>query len=158
MKKNPLFLLNILLLSASCNTFTEKVPNEQELLRKELHTIDWKKVDTYPSYDSCDAVKDMEKAKYCFFDTFQKDLTAVLQNDSLLHTRKYRYMDSLSVEVTVLPNAALELFADKKESKTDKSELDSLLFTKTTLLKPLHPATKRGIPVKTQFKIKVALR
>lgn len=157
MKKNLLFLLNILLLLASCNTFTDKVPNEQELLRKELHTIDWNKVDTYPSYDSCDVFKDMEKAKYCFFDTFRKDFTAVVQNDSILHTKKYSYLDSLSVEVTVLPNAALELFVDKAEPK-DKKELDSLLFTKTTLLKPVHPATKRGIPVKTQFKIEVPLR
>lgn len=153
MKLKLLFISTLCGLGIGCTNTTQKIPNEQELLRKELHRIDWTQVDTYPSYDLCDSLKDEKEIKECFFTYFQQDIERVLQQDSVLHTSKYKNNKALLLEVTILPNAAIELHAAQ-----DNPELDSLLFTKTTLLQPLHPATKRGVPVKTKFSLEVSLR
>ena len=65
--KNYWVFVFLLMLTAACNFAPKAVLNAQELLRRELHTIDWNKVDQYPSYDSCDRVTDAEenKAGFC---------------------------------------------------------------------------------------------
>ena len=61
----------LLIISASLfSCMSDKtVPDAQELLRKELHTIDWTKVDEYPTVDSCDSIKGKNENQICFFNS-----------------------------------------------------------------------------------------
>ena len=148
----------MILFISACTNSNKQLPNEQELLRKELHQIDWTKVDTYPSYDHCDSLKKAKDLQACFFETFQNELYQIVANDSMLSTQKYQHLDSITLSVTILPNAVVELKTMNLPTAEQTKEWDSLLFSKTTQLSPLHAATKRGVPVKTQFQIKLSLR
>ena len=55
--RNNLLVFFLIFTLFSCYKKKE-LPNAQELLRRELHTIDWTRVDTYPSFDSCDTLTD----------------------------------------------------------------------------------------------------
>ena len=48
--------------------FNEKPIDEKEMLEKRLKEINWQKVDKFPSINNCDAIKNEELEKQCFFD------------------------------------------------------------------------------------------
>lgn len=143
------------LLMASCKFAERELPNTQELLRRELHTIDWSKVDTYPSYPSCDTIQNNEDAKICFFDRFNFETLRVLKNDSLV---KISTIDSVQFLVTVSNNSEL-LFKTKSvdEKLLPKWMLDSIMLQNNKQFSKIHPATKRGVPVTTQFNLDLSV-
>src|SRR5690606_4579302 len=87
-------------LLTSCNFVQKELPDSQELLRRELHTIDWSKVDTYPTYDSCEKFTDAEENKRCFFDRLNFEVENVLRTDSLV---KLSTIDSVQFLVSLSP-------------------------------------------------------
>jgi|GEM_PF-819439 len=159
MKQILLFVFFSLFL-ASCKDYSKTIPDEQELLRKELHTINWNEVDIYPTYENCDSIEDAQKNLACFFYIFKEDLTGLLRKDSLLQTPKFLSLDSLPIEVTVYPNAAVELKLHQNNVEVEPEiigTIDSLLFIKSTQLQPIKPAIKRDMPVKSKFLVKVSM-
>ena len=159
MKQILLFVFLSLFLT-SCKDYSKTIPDEQELLRKELHTINWNEVDVYPTYANCDTIEDVQKNLACFFYIFNEDLSGLLRKDSLLQTPKFYSLDSLPIEVTVYPNAAVELKLHKNNAEVEPEivgTIDSLLFIKSAQLQPIQPAIKRDVPVKTKFLVKVGL-
>lgn len=157
MKQILLFMI-LLGWTTSCKDYSKALPDEQELLRKELHTINWNEVDIYPSYKNCDTIEDAQRNLACFFYIFHEEITGLLKEDSLLQTRDFLAIDSLPVEVTVYPNAAVALKLHQENEIVEPHiarTIDSLLFVKSTQLQPVQPAVKRDVPVKTKFLVKV---
>ena len=143
------------LLMASCKFAERELPNTQELLRRELHTIDWSKVDTYPSYPSCDTIKNNEDAKICFFDRFNFETLRVLKNDSLV---KISTIDSVQFLVTVSNDSKLLFKTQSVDEKLlPKWMLDSIMLYNVKQFSKIQPATKRGIPVTTEFDLHLKL-
>lgn len=144
-------LLAVIFLSLlfSCQKKKE-LPNAQELLRKELHTIDWTKVDTYPSFDSCDSIQDKILQEKCFFDEFEQQLEHHMMHDSLI--MYLEKLDTISVRVAVTSNESIEIKATSfNKQQISKQMLDSILELCSKKISPVHAATKRGIPVTTEF-------
>lgn len=155
MKQSCIFLF-FLILVTSCDFVPKDVPNAQELLRKELHAIDWSKVDDYPSYESCDTIKDAEKSKECFFDKFEFEIYSVLRNDSLV---KISTIDSVQFQVILTSKSELHFKTEKVNEKLmPKFMLDSIMNHHKNSFSKIQPATKRGIPVTTQFDLNLSLR
>ncbi len=151
-----IFLLSFFV--TSCVKVSKELPNEQELLRKELHRIDWTKVDNYPSYTKCDTIKEVEAEKMCFFQYFQSDVKQKILSDSLFLSHQFKKIDTLLLEVVVLPNATIEMrWKTSQENEKLKSLVDSVLFSKTATLEEVLPATKRGVQVKSVFEMKIPL-
>ena len=156
--KNYFLLLIVFLSITSCQKAKKELPDAQELLRKELHTIDWTKVDSYPAFESCDSLKDMEENKKCFFEKLLTELTLQLKNDSLLQSLPIKEIDTLNILVTVYPDADIKFSLSKKDTLPLSKEIDQILQAKESEFKGIHPATKRGVPVKTQFVLPVFLK
>lgn len=143
------------LLMASCKFAERELPNTQELLRRELHTIDWSKVDTYPSYPSCDTIKNNEDTKICFFDRLNFETLRVLKNDSLV---KISTIDSVQFLVTVSNDSKLLFKTQSVDEKLlPKWMLDSIMLYNVKQFSKIQPATKRGIPVTTEFDLHLKL-
>ena len=84
----------------------------------------------------------------------------MLQNETYFQSSKFRSVDSLPIQVTVYPNAAIELkmhTVNNELLNQSRASIDSLLFIQSAKLKTVEPAIKRDVPVKTQFLIKVKL-
>lgn len=144
-----------LLFLFSCQKKKE-LPNAQELLRRELHTIDWTKVDTYPTFDSCDTVQDKLLQEKCFFDEFKQQLEHHMMQDSLI--RYLEKLDTISVRVAVKSDESIQISAVHFNKKQiSKQMLDSILELCSKKITPVHAATKRGIPVTTEFDLHLEL-
>jgi len=156
MRKKFLILLVFPLIFGSCQYFPKQVPSEQDLLQKELKAINWNEVDEFPSVTSCDSITDKDQKKQCFFEY----LTSLIQQKLNIDTLGVRYPkgDTINVKVTVLPNATMEFETQGIDSLSyNAAAIDSIIKTRLVDFPDIHPALKRGIPVKTQFVLPVIL-
>lgn len=156
MKKLFPILFLFPLLFGACQYIDKQVPTEEELLKKELESINWNEVDEFPSVVSCDSVTDKEQKKQCFFEYLTQLIQMKLSADTL--TVLYPQLDTIDVKVTVLPNATLEFEPQLIDSLSyNRATVDSIIKTRLVDFPEIHPALKRGIPVKTQFVLPVIL-
>lgn len=157
MKKLSLLLILILGFQ-SCQYFDKKVPNEKELLEKQMKEINWNEVDEYPSVVDCEKLSDPNQKKQCFFEFMANAIQQKLSIDTLRIL--YPKLDTIEVKVTVNPDATMEFEPQftKDSIAYDTIKIDSILRTKLVDFPKVNPAIKRGIPVKTQFVLPVIIK
>ena len=154
-KRIPLLLL-LLLSMASCQYVNRQIPDQDALLQKELKSINWNQVDELPNFTNCDSVADKTQKKQCFFEYLTQLIQQKLNTDTL--SVLYPQLDTISVKVTVLPNATFEFEPQFKDTLSyDTAKIDSIIKTRLIDFPKVNPAIKRGIPVKTQFILPVIL-
>ncbi|SRR5690554_877229 len=154
MKNGWLFVFFIIMTTA-CNFTPKEVPNAQEMLRRELHAIDWDRVDQYPTYASCDTISDSDGRVICFFELFSSEVFEILKKDSIV---KISTIDSVLFSVTI--NTESDVFFETvaiNEKLLPKFMMDSIMQKNQERLTKIYPANKRGVPVTTQFQLKVNL-
>src|SRR5690606_19375460 len=133
-----------------------EITNAKEWLRRELHTIDWTRVDTYPSFDSCDTLTDKKRLEECFFIEFSQKLEHHIMKDSL--NQYLKKMEDISVKVTVKSDEKIIITTvDFNIQQISQQMLDSILEICAIKISPIHAATKRGVPVTIEFDLKVKL-
>ena len=134
------------------------MPSEDDLLNKQLKEINWNEVDDYPSVVDCEKLKDASQRKQCFFEFLIANIQQKLPVDSL--SIVFPELDTIEVQVTVLPNANMEFEPQfpKDSVAYDTIKIDSILQSRLVNFPKVHPATKRGLPVKTQFILPVIIK
>lgn len=156
MKKFSVLLL--LLFLQSCQYFEKQVPSEKELLEKQIKEINWKEVDEYPSIVDCQSISDVTQRKQCFFEF----LSATIQQKLSVDTLKILFpkLDTIEVKVTVNPDATMQFEPQFPRDTVayDTIKIDSILKLKLVDFPKVNPASKRGIPVKTQFILPVIIK
>lgn len=156
MKKIIPILLLLTLSLYSCKYFNSQVPNQDELLEKELKAINWNQVDELPSFSNCDSVVDKTQKKQCFFDFLTQLIQQKLSVDTL--TVLCPKLDTINVKVTVLADATLQFEPQINDTLSyNTTKIDSILKVRLVDFPKVNPAIKRGIPVKTQFVLPVIL-
>jgi hypothetical protein len=150
--------LYLVSLCFSCQYFEKKVPNEKELLDKQLKEINWNEVDEYPSVADCEKLTDATQRKQCFFEF----LTATIQQKLAVDTLSTLFpkLDTIEVKVTVFPNSIMEFEPQfpKDSVAYDTIKIDSILRVRLVNFPKVNPAIKRGIPVKTKFVLPVIIK
>jgi len=154
-KAIALFLVS---LCFSCQYFEKKVPNEKELLEKQLKEINWNEVDEYPSVADCEKLTDVTQRKQCFFEFLTTAIQQKLAVDTL--STMFPKLDTIEVKVTVFPNSTMEFEPQfpKDSVAYDTIKIDSILHVRLVDFPKVNPATKRGIPVKTKFVLPVIIK
>lgn len=146
------------MLLQSCQYFEKKVPNEKELLDKQIKEINWNEVDEYPSVADCEKLMDATQRKQCFFEFLTATIQQKLSIDTL--SAMFPKLDTIEVKVTVFPNANMEFEPQfpKDSVAYDTIKIDSILRARLVDFPKVNPAIKRGIPVKTQFVLPVIIK
>ena len=154
-KAIALFLVS---LCFSCQYFEKKVPNEKELLEKQLKEINWNEVDEYPSVADCEKLTDETQRKQCFFEFLTTAIQQKLAVDTL--STLFPKLDTIEVKVTVFPNSTMEFEPQfpKDSVAYDTIKIDSILRIRLVNFPKVNPAIKRGIPVKTKFVLPVIIK
>ena len=156
MRNSIPFLFLILLSISSCQYLNRQVPDQNELLQKELKNINWNQVDELPNFTSCDSVADKTQKNQCFFDYLTQLIQQKLSSDTL--TVLYPQLDTINVKVTVLADATFQFEPQLNDTISyDAIKIDSIIKTRLVDFPKVNPAIKRGIPVKTQFVLPVIL-
>lgn len=142
----------------SCQYFDKQVPSKEELLQKELQTINWNEVDEFPSISECEKIEEEALRKQCFFEFLTQIIQEKLSADTLAIL--YPELDTIEVKVTVFPNATMQFEPQfpKDSVAYDIIKIDSILNARLVDFPKVNPALKRGIPVKTQFTLPVILK
>ncbi len=143
-------------LAAACDRVVKPV-SEEELLKRELQSIDWKKVDELPSIATCDSLTDKQARQQCFFDVLSATIQEKLNSDTL--KAPHQATDTLMVLVTINPDATVEFEPQSiPDSTAYPINLDSILHARLDDFPKVKPAIKRGMPVKTQFTLPVVIQ
>lgn len=149
--------LSFVLFSMLSCVSDKKVPDPQELLRKELHTIDWTKVDEYPTVDTCDSIKGKEENMMCFFSVVSSELKEKMLQDTLV--TQIKGLKEMNILVTVTKDAEVLFECLPSDSvRYNIGYLNSLIKNKNENFTEIHPALKRGIPVTTKFVLPISLQ
>jgi hypothetical protein len=150
--------LLFLFLLHSCQYFDKQVPNENDLLDKEIKEINWNEVDEYPSVADCEKLSDAIQRKQCFFEFISATIQQKLAIDTL--STQFPKLDTIEVEVTVFPNSEMEFEPQfpKDSVAYDTIKIDSILRVRLVDFPKVNPAIKRGIPVKTKFVLPVIIK
>ncbi|MUV02761.1 hypothetical protein GN157_03485 [Flavobacterium rakeshii] len=154
--KKAVVALSLLLLG-SCQYFDKKVPSEEELLQKRRAEINMDEVSSYPSIGECDSVMDKEQKKECFFSSMTRLVQERLDADTLLLL--YPEIDTIQLKVTIFRDATLAFETEfpKDSVGYDRTKIDSLLRSRLSDFPAVEPASKEGIPVKSQFILPVII-
>ena len=155
--KRLLPILLVLFLQ-SCQYFEKQVPDEKELLDKQMKEINWNEVDEYPSVSDCEKLTDAAQRKQCFFEFLTTTIQQKLAVDTL--SILFPKLDTIEVKVTVFPNSSMQFEPQfpKDSVAYDTIKIDSILHARLIDFPKVNPAIKRGIPVKTQFTLPVIIK
>ena len=157
MAKRFLFIF-LLALATSCQFFdTEKVSSEK-VYKEEMETINWKDVDRYPSFSACKNSLEKPEQKDCFINTISSHLYKSISHEGMIAKREV--YDTLKVNFEVNKSGQLSILEIKMDTVLQKEfpNLEMWLLQSIDSLKPVAPAYKRGIPVKTQFSLPIIIK
>ncbi|WP_432411891.1 hypothetical protein [Rasiella sp. SM2506] len=149
--------LLIVLLCTSCQFFeTEKISSET-FYEEELKTIDWKNVDRYPAFASCDTLSEKEQQKSCF----ESELAYQLQKSMTAQgvTSLQDLNDTIILSFSISEKAQISILDMQVDSLLQRAfpNLEDSLKYSIDGLQLVAPAYKRGIPVKTQFTLPIVV-
>lgn len=156
MKK--ILLLVLFIIFASCEDFQTRKISSEEILSEETRELNWHEVDQYPAFEECRRIVEAEAAKTCFGNKVSRYF--------------YAHLETKRPVVTTALDDTLYLYlkiSEKGIPVIDSMEIDSLVIQELPKIKDwltqsvdslpkIYPATKRGIPVVTTFKMPVVIK
>lgn len=156
MKKFLLLLL--LVISSGCKQFETQKVSSEELLREESASLNWHEVDQYPAFEECREFLQEETAKACFGQRVAEYVYARLADKKPVVTEP--------INDTILLHL---LISSQGVPSIETIEMDSSLIRQLPLLNTwiqesidslpeIDPASKRGIPVSTKFRMPVVIQ
>ncbi len=147
-----LFLL--ILFSTSCEYFNF---NKKSNLQEVDTIIDFSSVDVFPTFEACKSFIDKVKKTDCFRTTIHKHISESLAK----HQLEVKKPIDETIQVSVLINnkgvVSVQQISSSEMLKKEIPTIDSLITISLQDLPKLFPATKRGIPVTTQYQIPIQI-
>ncbi len=102
-----LIIISLVLLTTSCQFFeTEKITSET-FYEEEIKTIDWKCVDQYPAFQSCESYTEKEAQKDCFINALSVHVQSTLQQQQMLVAKDIH--DTVYLDFFIHKNATIEV-------------------------------------------------
>ncbi len=152
-----LLFLSVLILT-SCDYFDKKKVYTEDLLEEELQTFNWKDVDEYPSFDSCDSISGKENKKQCFESTLRNILNTNLAKHQIIVTEDIDDTIQLKITIDHKGNFEISNIISSEYTRTQIPQLHELLRQSLDSLPKIYPAIKRSQPVTTQFSLPVIIK
>lgn len=155
---NRFLLFFLLTFLGSCEYFETRKVSSEEIFSEETRELNWQEVDQYPAFRECRQLMESEAAKTCFekkvaeyfyarLEAKQPVVTKALNDTLYLHLRISHEGSPKIDSVDVSPLIVDQL---PEIRKWLKESVDSL--------PQIYPASKRGIPVVTTFKMPIVIK
>ena len=156
--KRFLPLLIFSLFCTSCDGIITQKKSSEEFLEEELKTINWNDVDTYPLFKGCNENDSKELQKKCFETLIHNHISKYLNQEQLIST--VPISDTLMISIQLTAKSEVTILDIEGDSLTFSTfpELKQLLYESLYSLPQAAPALKRGVPVKTQFKMPLVIK
>ena len=154
--KRILFVLICLVLSC-CNYFDVKKTSSEEILKEELQTFNWKDVDVFPTFASCDSSSTILERKLCFQNTLINHIQDHLSNEKMVVSTDLE--DTIVIDFKLSDKGEISILNLKVKAETLKAlpNITNQINTAIDSLPKIYPAIKRGQLVTTQFKLPIII-
>jgi NAD-specific glutamate dehydrogenase len=144
----------IILMGSSCEFFNLKKKSQLQ----EVDTIiDFSSVDVFPTFDACKSFIDKEKKTDCFRNTIHQHISKNLAENKIEVKNPVKEIVNVVVLINNEGNVSIQKITTSGILKTEIPTIDSLITASLQNLPRLSPATKRGIPVATQYQIPIQI-
>lgn len=153
-------ILGVILVLAvfSCKNFETKKVSSEKIVQNELKQIDWKSLDTYPSFAACDTFSNKIVRKHCFEQEFSKHIYQVLGKHEVILKDSIHQKINLTIGISAKGKPELEKAQIPEEVKVQIPEIRKWLKEAVSTSPKIYPAEKRGIPVAVKFKLPVVIQ
>jgi hypothetical protein len=155
MRFRILALLLLLIVNTSCKYFTfEKKSNLQAIDT----IIDFSSVDASPTFLACKDFIEKEARSNCFRTTIHKNISESLAKHQLEAKKPIDEIVSIDVIINNQGIVSIKSIQSSDKIKAFIKGLDSIIRISVKELPTISPATKRGIPVATQYRIPIQIQ
>jgi len=156
--KKALLLLLLFIGVSSCQFFeTEKI-SSKTFLEEEIKSINWNDVDQYPIFQNCENKIEKTSQKSCFETTLINHLYQSIQSKKTIVSTDLN--ETIVIDFTVNEKGILSVSNIKMDSilQNQLPLLENKIIQGLDSLQPIAPAYKRGIPVRTTFKLPIVIK
>ena len=153
------FVLILLIISiGSCDFLTPGTSSTNNDLQVLDTVIDYTKVDVYPIFTDCENYAENDDQKKCFEASLTQKLSALLNKNKL--KVKERVNDTAQIDLLIdnTGRARVVEITSGESINTNLPQLDSLIRESIAQLPTVKPAVKRGIFVKSQYRVSVIVK
>ena len=150
-------LIVFILILTSCNFETKKISSE-EVLEQESRSLNWKEVDEYPAFEECKNETKLDAAKNCFERKVATTIYSFLASQQPVVTESIN--DTLFIYLEITKEGKPQIDSVKVDTTVTNQlpEIEEWLAQSIDSLPKIYPASKRGIPVSTVFKMPVVVK
>lgn len=147
----------LILIIASCNFETKKISSE-EVLEQESRSLNWKEVDEYPAFEECKNQTELAAAKNCFENKIARTIYSFLASQQPVVTESIN--DTLYIYLEITKEGKPQIDSVKVDTTVTNQlpDIEEWLHQSIDSLPKIYPASKRGIPVSTVFKMPVVVK
>ncbi len=137
----------------ACKNIEVRKYSEEEVFKEEVNHIDWKNVDSYPSFESCEDITSKEEKKQCFISKLVEHVLESLSEHKMIIDDSIQEKVVLTLEITATGEPQIKGMELSKELEEKIAPIRGWLTEAIEDLPQIYPAEKRGIPVSSTFKL-----
>jgi|GEM_PF-819678 len=154
----PVFFLIVLF--SSCELFTTRTNTSATTSDLKLidTIIDFTKVDTYPIFSDCENYAENDNQKACFESSIIEKLSAFFATQQLVVKEKVNDVANVDILIDQSGKARTVTVDSPEIIKEQMPSFDSIIRQSIDALPSMKPAVKRGIFVKSQYRLVVIVR
>lgn len=161
MKNKAFNILLVLIVSfgiSSCQFFETQKISSEKLLEEEIKSISWNEVDSYPIFKECEGVSEKLATKSCFETTLIQHLNQSINSENTIVSTDLDQEILIDFEVNEKGKLLVRTIKIDSIIKKQLPLLEQHILQSLDSIQPIAPAYKRGIPVKTTFKLPIIIK
>ncbi len=147
----------ILFIVVACKFETKKITSE-EVLEQESRALNWKEVDEYPAFEDCQNETELAAAKNCFENKVATEIYSYLASQQPVVSESIHDTVYLYLEITKEGKPQIDSVRIDTTVTNQLPKIREWLYQSIDSLPKIYPASKRGIPVSTVFKMPVVVK
>ncbi|HBK71482.1 MAG TPA: hypothetical protein DDZ39_07505 [Flavobacteriaceae bacterium] len=120
--------------------------------------IDFTKVDVYPIFSDCENYAEEGNQKECFEQTLLQKLSEQFNKNDLKVKKAVNDSTAIDLLIDNTGKASVVKINSPESILTNFPQLDSVVRKSVTLLPTMKPAVKRGIFVRSQYRLVVLVK
>jgi len=158
MIRQAVSFLFLVVFFTSCDYFSSTSTTSNSNLQLSGTVIDYTKVDVYPIFSDCENYSEEGNQKECFEQTLTQKLSELFNEQDLKVKKAVNDSTAIDLLIDNTGRASVVKINSPKSIITNFPELDSVIRQSFTLLPTMKPAVKRGIFVKSQYRLVVLVK
>lgn len=153
-----LLLLLLIATSVGCENFETRKISSEEVLDQESKSLNWKEVDEYPAFENCKNITEIERARNCFERTMANSIYAYLDKQQPIVTEAIDDTVVLYLQIAKTGRPAIDSIHVDTTVTNQLPNIKLWLQQSVDSLPKIHPASKRGIPVSSTYRMPIVIK